>query len=97
MKDKGISQIPVTQDGWLLGILTEDYILQVLSSKQVTGDSYVYMVTDRSVACVEEATPLDALHDTLMRTPCAVVVDSKKRPQKIVTKIDLVEWMTRAR
>jgi cystathionine beta-synthase len=97
MKDKGISQIPVTQDGWLLGLLTEDYILQVLSSKQVNGDSYVYMVTDRSVACVEEATPLDSLHDTLMRTPCAVVVDGEKRPQKIVTKIDLVEWMTRPR
>lgn len=97
MKDKGISQIPVTQDGWLLGLLTEDYILQVFSSKQVTGDSYVYMVTDRSVACVDETTPLDSLHDTLMRTSCAVVVDAQKKPQKIVTKIDLVEWMTRIR
>lgn len=97
MKDKGISQIPVTQDGWLLGILTEDYILQVLSTKQVTADSYVYMITDRSVACVEEATPLDALHDILTRTPCAVVINNQKKPQKIVTKIDLVEWMTRSR
>lgn len=95
MKDNGISQIPVTNDGSLAGMLTEESLLQHLASGQKTKDTYVYAVMNRSVATVEDTTPVAALQDTLLRFGHAVVINSRQQPLHILTKIDLVDWMSR--
>jgi len=50
-------------------------------------------VMDRGVKTVEVSTPIKALQETLMYASCVVVIDSKREPKHIVTKIDLVDWL----
>jgi len=95
MREKGISQIPVTNDGRIVGMLSEEGILQYLASGQNACDSYVYSMMNRSVATAEESTPLSALQDMLLRYGHAVVINTKREPMHILTKIDLVEWISR--
>ncbi len=93
MRDECISQIPVVDDGRLVGLLTEEGLLQFLSSGQSPSDSQVGEIMSRSVPAVEMSTPVAALQKVLLQSGSAVIVDSEHRPISIVTKIDLVEWM----
>jgi cystathionine beta-synthase len=96
MTSKGISQIPITHDGRLIGLVREEEILQYLSSGEATTGTTVQDVMDRAVPTVEESTPIKALQEILMYAPCAVVIDNGRQPRHIVTKIDLVDWMCKA-
>jgi cystathionine beta-synthase len=96
MRREGISQIPITDDGKLAGLLTEEAILQHLAAGPIAENSRVYAVMNRSVPSVEHTTPIGALQEILMRYGSAVVIDQTRRPTQILTKIDLVEWMARS-
>ncbi|SME93217.1 cystathionine beta-synthase [Pseudobacteriovorax antillogorgiicola] len=93
MKDNGISQLPVLADGRLVGVLTEDSLLEYLSSSEARSKS-VESVMNRSVPTVERHTPIKSLQNTVISSGLAVVIDSDKKPSHILTKIDLVEWMS---
>jgi len=93
MTTKAISQIPITHNGSLIGMVKEGDILEYLSTGEVTKSSAVADVMDRGVKTVEVSTPIKALQETLMYASCVVVIDSKREPKHIVTKIDLVDWL----
>jgi cystathionine beta-synthase len=93
MTERGISQIPVTHNGTLIGMVRESDIFQYLASGEIDGSSKVIDVMDRFVPTVEEQTGIGALQEILMYEPCAVVIDQRRVPQHIVTKIDLVDWL----
>ena len=93
MRDNGISQIPVTQDGRLCGMLTEDSLLQFLATNELHPNLHIYSIMNRSVASVEENTPLNVLQEMLGRTGSAVLVNGDHEPEHILTKIDLVEYI----
>jgi hypothetical protein len=44
---------------------------------------------------VEEETPISALQETLLASGSAIVVNARREPVQILTKIDLVEWISR--
>lgn len=92
MKEKAISQVPVLDDGRLVGILTEDSLLQFLGSNEAKTNS-IEMVMDRSVPTVQPHTPIKSLQSMVMTSGLAVVIDEQKQPSHILTKIDLVDWM----
>ncbi len=93
MRGEGISQIPVTADQKLVGLLTEEDLLQYLTSGQKDPEISVSEVMLRSVPTVDETTPLASLEEMLEMAGSAVVVDGERRPIQILTKIDLVEWL----
>ena len=93
MTERGISQVPVTHNTTLIGMVRENGILQYLASGEINGSSKVIDVMDRFVPTVEDQTGIGALQEILMYEPCAVVIDSRRVPQHIVTKIDLVDWL----
>lgn len=93
MTERGISQIPVTHNTTLIGMVRENDILQYLAAGEINSHSKVIDVMDRFVPTVEEQTGIGALQEILMYEPCAVVIDSQRVPQHIVTKIDLVDWL----
>lgn len=93
MTERGISQIPVTHAGSLIGMVNEEDILKYLSTGEVTSTSILVDIMDRSVPTVEETTPISALQEILTNAACAVVIDHDRRPKHILTKIDLVDWM----
>lgn len=93
MTARGISQIPVTHNKMLIGMVREGHIFQYLASGEIDGQSKVIDVMDRFVPTVEEQTGISALQEILMYEPCAVVIDQNRVPHHIVTKIDLVDWL----
>jgi cystathionine beta-synthase len=93
MRKEGISQIPVIAGDRLVGLLTEQELLQHLASGQRSPGTEVAEVMLRSVPTVDETTPLSSLEEMLEKSGSAVVVDSERRPIQILTKIDLVEWL----
>jgi cystathionine beta-synthase len=95
MTTEGISQIPITHAGALIGVVREEDVLEYLCSGEITKGSVVGEVMDRAIPTVEEGTPIKALQDMLMYAPCAIVIDGQRRPLQIITKIDLVDWLCR--
>ena len=93
MKKQGISQLPVTYNSSLVGIITEDHLLQNLSSS-LKEDNKIEDILERSVPTVELSTPLAVLQDTVIKNGFSIVLNDKKEPVQILTKIDLVDWMS---
>jgi cystathionine beta-synthase len=94
MTKRGISQVPVLSlNGELLGMVTEQSLIQAAHSPQSLQKYDVGRVMDRSVPTVDAETSLSTLQRLLMQRGRAVVVDRDRKPMKIMTSIDLVEWM----
>ncbi len=96
MREKGISQVPVVdEERRLAGLLTEQDLLEFLTSGQKDGEVHLIDVMRRSTPTVKESTPLSALEETIDLNGCAIVIDDDRRPVQVLTKIDLVEWLVR--
>ncbi len=94
MQQQSISQLPVLANNQLVGILTEDHLLHFLSSTE-TSEENIGAIMERSVPTVELSTPLSALQGTVMKSGLAIVLDKNRKPLHILTKIDLVEWISK--
>jgi cystathionine beta-synthase len=94
-KDHGISNLPVLDDGRLVGIVTESDLL----SKLVEGhnlSSAVAEVMFRNVRTVHERDDARVLTELFAKDLVALVVDDEKRLLGILTKMDLVDHLTGA-
>ena len=92
MRQKGISQLPVLENGRLVGLISEDSLLRNLGVT-ATRSASIALMMDSNVPTVELKTPLSALQDLILSSGLAVVIDKENRPTQILTKIDLVEWL----
>jgi cystathionine beta-synthase len=92
MRSKGISQIPVVDGSGLVGIIHEADLLQRLSTLSNAKDLRVSSLMDRSVPTAQLGSPIATINDMCKRNTCVVVVDERKKPIGIITRIDLVEW-----
>ncbi len=95
LRQKGISQIPVTDKGVLAGIVTESDLLTVLLEGSASNDSALVEVMIRQVMTVpshESAALLPQLFD---RGEVALVVDKENHVEGILTKLDLLEYLTK--
>ena len=95
MKDKGVSQLPVVDDGRLVGIVTESDLLSRLVEGHATLASAVAEVMFRNVETVSPADDADALTALFARGSVGIVVDEDQRPLGIITKMDLVDQLAR--
>ena len=80
MREKGISQLPVTSGGVLVGMVTEADLMNFLGSGEGTAGALVSKCMTRHVASVSGATPISALEELLSKTPAVVVVDERRCP-----------------
>jgi len=94
MKERGISQVPVLDSGKLAGILTESDMLQGLVSQQWQLTTKVAEAMCRRVATVTEHTPASMLPEIFGRGEVAIVIDGAQKVLGLLTKIDLVEYLT---
>ena len=96
MRKNGFSQLPVTENDRLVGILEEHHLLEFMVSECEQAElAQVGQAMNRHVCTVSLDTPLSALQELLLTSGSVVCVDGQKRPQHIITKIDLVEWISR--
>ncbi|MGE0172995.1 MAG: cystathionine beta-synthase [Oligoflexales bacterium] len=96
MRDAGVSQLPVVAKGKLVGVLTENNLLQHLTSSLKPLTTRVSDCMEHSVPTVELTTPLHVLQKMILTGGKAIVLDKDNTPTYILTKIDLVEWIANA-
>lgn len=98
MKESGYSQLPVLEDGKVVGLVNEGTLLSYLLGGQILESTPVAMIMDRNtLACADVDTPLSAVQELLNNTGCVVVVNKDNTPLDLITKIDLVEWISSKR
>ena len=92
MKSNDISQIPVISGNKLLGKVTERQLLTGLYHKSIGPTNHVSAVLDGDVATVEASESIDHVSNLLERENLVIVLDTKRKPLGVVTRIDLIEY-----
>jgi cystathionine beta-synthase len=94
MKAHGISQLPVIQQGKLLGAVTEVDLLHHLVRGESSPEKTIEGVMQSDYATVTLDTKLELVQDSLNNARMAIVLD-KDHVVGIITKIDLIEYLSR--
>jgi cystathionine beta-synthase len=94
LKSRGISQVPVVDNGKLIGIVAEVDLLRHLVSGQGTLDSPIGSLIEGDYATVSPDTKIELLQNVLTDAKLAIVLDGDK-VVGIVTKIDLIEFLAK--
>jgi cystathionine beta-synthase len=94
-KEHGISQMPVLDHGKLAGILTESDLLHHLVSGRASKDTIVAEVMERKVSTVAMQASSSELPRIFERGEVAIVVDDQRSVLGILTKMDLIEMLSR--
>jgi cystathionine beta-synthase len=95
MKDAGVSQLPVVDEGRLVGIVTETDVLGKIVDGRAKLDATVAEVMFRNVRTVNEAEDAGVLTKLFADGLVAMVVDDAGTLKALVTKMDLVDYLTR--
>jgi cystathionine beta-synthase len=94
-KERGFSQVPVTDHGKLAGILTEADALRVLVEGHANGKTSIAEVMVRKVSTIAPHAPANELPRIFERGEVALVVDEARTVLGLVTKLDMIEYLTR--
>jgi len=93
MRAKGISQLPVTSGGVLVGLVSEADLMEFMGSGAGHAHALVSKCMNRQVAVVGLQTPISTLQEMLRQSNAAVVVDDHRQPLSIMTRIDLLDYL----
>jgi cystathionine beta-synthase len=96
LKEKGISQVPVVDEGRLAGIVTESDLLRTLLDGHATPQSKVAEVMYRNVETVHVDDDAGVLSDLFAKDLVAIVVDDEGGVAGLLSPMDLVEHLTRS-
>lgn len=94
MNQKGVSQIPVVEDGQVVGSITDSKLLSKIIENPELKDAKVSDVMENSMKFVALDSTLDVLSSMLEKEKAVLVRDDKHQIH-IVTKHDLLEAMTK--
>jgi cystathionine beta-synthase len=94
LKEHGVSQLPVVDEGRLVGIVTESKLLALLVEGHAQPTTSVAEVMLRTVTTVHENDDARALTEVLGEGFAGLVVDDEQHLLGILTKMDLVEYLT---
>ncbi|MEM1511319.1 MAG: CBS domain-containing protein [Candidatus Jordarchaeales archaeon] len=90
MEKKGISQLPVVDEGRLVGSLSEGTIMKRLSEGKDVFDKTVGDLMEESFPTVNPSTSIDVVRHLIICGNPAVLVVDKGEIVGIITKIDLI-------
>jgi len=92
MKDKDISQIPVMDNGTMVGSLTESGVLKhILANPLVNSENEVNEIMTPSFPLVEEDLPFTQLSKYFTKDNKAVVAKDKAGGMHVLTQYDVVQ------
>jgi cystathionine beta-synthase len=94
-KERGFSQVPVTDHGKLAGILTEADALRCLVEGKGNAKTSIAEVMVRKVSTIAPHAPASELPRIFERGEVALVVDDARTVLGIVTKLDMIEHLTK--
>ena len=94
MRREGISQLPVLDGNRLAGIVTEADLLSILVDGRFSTDTSVAEVMNRKVSTCGVHESANTLPERFNRGEVALVLDEGKNLIGIVTKLDLIDYLT---
>ena len=97
MKESGVSQMPVIDDGRLVGIVTESDLLGRMVEGNASLSSAVAEVMFRKVNTIHENADASSLLEVFGRGEVGLVVGDGDALRGIVTKMDLFDHLTAAK
>ena len=99
MKDKGISQLPASDDnGYVKGLVTESSILSALYEGEIQPGDEVGSLVDTSVEFVSGDEPIEKISALVSSGKTPLVMDSLTgEPRAVLTKIDLLSYLSQRR
>lgn len=93
LKLNGISQVPVIENGKVLGLLSESRLLErALAGSR--GDSPVREMVESNYSTVDAATDITVLTELFKRSKAIVVIEAGKAVD-IITRIDLIDYIAK--
>ncbi len=95
-KAHGISQMPCVAGGRLCGIVTESDVLHFLVEGRAI-DTPLAEVMVRRVSTAREHDDADGLAALFERGEVAIIVDGERNVMAVITKMDLIEYMSKAK
>jgi cystathionine beta-synthase len=96
MKENGISQMPVVEEGNVIGIVAESDLLHFMLSGAGFPASTIEPIMHNHVPHVSEDTPLESVSAIFTRTPGeAVLVSRAGGGTDIITQIDLIDFLVK--
>ena len=93
MKENGISQLPVLDEGRLAGIVTESDLLASIVEGRASLSSSLAEVMIRNIDTIHVAESATALMDRFANGAVGLVVDDAGQLMGILTKMDLVDHL----
>ena len=95
LKELGISQLPVVEKGKLRGVVGEiDLLRHLVSGGQKASTSTIASLVESDYATVTPDTKIELLQGVLADARAAIVMD-RDAVVGIVTKIDLIEYLSK--
>ncbi len=95
MRQNTVSQLPVLDGGKVVGSVREEALLAQMLERGEMMEVPVREVMGKPFPVVHAGTDLDVVSKLLLRGSPAVLLGSADDPQGIVTRIDVVEYLTR--
>ncbi|MFQ6012356.1 MAG: cystathionine beta-synthase [Thermoplasmata archaeon] len=95
MRQHTVSQLPVLERGKVVGSVREEALLAGMLERGERPEVPVREVMEKPFPVVNAGTDLDVVSKLLLRGNPAVLLGSADEPQGIVTRIDVVEYLTR--
>ncbi len=95
MKEHGISQLPVTDEGHLAGLVTESKLLELMIAEGEAGlEVSLGHVLSKEYEIVDPDAPI-ALYQNSFSQNKVLVVWARGEIRGLVTKIDMIEYLSR--
>jgi len=94
MREFNVSQLPVMKGAKLVGSLSEDVLMRRLVKNPKLHEAKVERVMGKPFPVVEPGASLEAVYKMLLRGSPAVLVGSRDKLQGIVTRIDIITYLS---
>ncbi|KQC01886.1 pyridoxal-phosphate dependent enzyme [Pedobacter sp. Hv1] len=91
MKTLSISQLPVTQQGMVIGKITESNVLEALLENPSLKSSSVKEIMTASLPFVDLNTSIDKISSMINKDNSAVLVEDEQGKFEIITQYDIIE------
>lgn len=95
MKSLNISQIPVTQQGMVVGKITEGDLLNALLENPSVKSAKVESIQTASFPFVDLNTSIDKISGLINKDNCAVLIEDAEGKIEIITQYDIIDAISR--
>jgi cystathionine beta-synthase len=97
MNQYGISQLPVIDDGHVVGSVNEASVMKLLYEGVEPKNQVLHMVMGKSMPALPDSVDLAEAHRVLLSGAGGIVVTKDEEPVGVITRADLIHFWTKTK